>query len=348
MATAVVSSTQPKKKAWIRRRPDSTTWVRRAVQLGFLALNIWIGVEFWLFVRYYETGGAGIWVERPAGIEGWLPIASLMNLKLWWATGKVPGVHPAGMFLLLAFVAISLLLRKAFCGWLCPIGTISEYLWRLGRKLFRRNFGLPKWADLPLRSLKYILMALFLYAVGGMSAAAIAFFLDGPYGLIADVKMLNFFRYLSFGGAVVIAALVVLSVFVQNFWCRYLCPYGALLGLFSWMSPVRIRRVESKCIDCAKCAHACPSHLAVAKLIQIQSPECLGCYECVVSCPAEGALAMTAPGQRPIPAWAMAAALSVIFLGAVSYAKLTGSWHTNVPSETYFQLVPRANEFGHP
>jgi len=348
MATTVVNPSQIKKKAWVRRRPDSTAWVRRAVQLGFFALNIWIGIEFYLFVRYYETGGAGVWVERPAGVEGWLPIASLMNLKLWWATGKVPGVHPAGMFLLLAFVAMSLLLRKAFCGWLCPVGTISEYLWRLGRKLFRRNFPLPKWADLPLRSLKYILMGLFLYAVGGMSAAAIAFFLDGPYGLIADVKMLNFFRYLGLGGAIVVGALVLLSVIIQNFWCRYLCPYGALLGLFSWVSPARIKRVESKCIDCAKCAQACPSQLAVDKLIQSQSPECLGCYECVVSCPAEGALDMTLAGRRRLPAWAMAVALGAIFVGAVSYGKLTGSWHTNVPSEMYFELVPRANEFGHP
>ena len=53
--------------------------------------------------------------------------------------------------------------------------------------------------------------------------------------------------------------MVVASVFVQNFWCRYLCPYGALLGLTSLLSPLRIRREPAACIDCAKCAKACPS-----------------------------------------------------------------------------------------
>lgn len=335
-------------KIWVRRGKDHSSWLRRGVQLAFLLLNLWIGVEFYLFVRFYETGGQGMWVERPAGVEGWLPIASLMNLKLWVATGKVPAVHPAGMFLLLAFLAMALLLRKAFCGWLCPVGTVSEWLWRLGRKIVGRNYRLPRWADWPLRSLKYILMGLFFWAIGGMSAAAIAFFLEGPYGLVADVKMLNFFRYLSVGGAVVIGLLVVLSVLVQNFWCRYLCPYGALLGLLSWASPVRIKRVEANCIDCAKCAQACPSGLKVDKSIQIRSPECLGCYECVVSCPAAGALEMTVAGRKRLPAWALAVALAVIFLGVVSYAKSAGYWQTNVSTDTYLDLIPRAHEFGHP
>ncbi|MCC6590010.1 MAG: 4Fe-4S binding protein [Bryobacterales bacterium] len=348
MAAVLANPLKTNKKEFVRKRADSTQWVRRGVQLGFFALNLWIGIQFYLFVRFYETGGQGPWVERPPGVEGWLPIASLMNLKLWWSTGRVPGVHPAGMFLLLAFVAMSLFLRKAFCGWLCPVGTLSEYLWRLGRKVFRKNYRLPRWADLPLRSLKYILMGLFLYAVGGMSAAAIAFFLEGPYGLIADVKMLNFFRYLGVGGGLVIAGLILAGVFIQNFWCRYLCPYGAFLGLFSWASPVRIKRDADLCIDCAKCAKACPSQLKVDQLIQIQSPECLACYECETSCPVEGALEMTVAGRKRIPAWSMAAMVAALFLGSVTYARMSGYWHTNVSTDVYYQLVPRANEFGHP
>jgi polyferredoxin len=154
--------------------------------------------------------------------------------------------------------AISWLLRKSFCAWLCPVGTVSEWLWQLGRQTFHRNWRLPRLLDIPLRSLKYILLGLFLYAVGSMPAPAIQAFLAGPYGLVSDVKMLDFFRFLSAAGAVVLALLVVVSVFVQNFWCRYLCPYGALMGLAALASPLRIRREAPLCIDCAKCAKACP------------------------------------------------------------------------------------------
>ena len=314
----------------------------------FLALNVWIGVEFILFVRYFESAGDLMRVGRPSGVEGWLPIASLMNLKALVLTGELPPHHAAGLFLLIAFLAVSFLLRKSFCSWLCPVGTVSEWLWKAGHSIFGRNWRLPRWADIPLRSLKYVLMGLFLYAVGGMSAAAIRIFLDGPYGVIADVKMLNFFRHLSVTGAVVVGILIVLSVMVKNFWCRYLCPYGALLGLFGGISPVKIRRSAGTCIDCAKCAQACPSLIPVDQLLTVRTPECTGCYECVAACPAAGALEMTAPGGRRFGPRLMLAAMSVIFLGVVGYAQLSGNWHSRIPDETYFELIPRAGEFGHP
>src|ERR1035438_10137798 len=126
MAAALVASPpKTRKKLRKRRTPDRSQRLRRAFQLAFLTLNLWSGTQFVLFVHYYESGGHGMRVARPAGVEGWLPIASLMNLKVLLATGHVPRVHPAGMFLLIAFLAISWLLRKSFCAWLCPVGTVS-------------------------------------------------------------------------------------------------------------------------------------------------------------------------------------------------------------------------------
>jgi polyferredoxin len=138
MSTAVAASPshERQKPLQCRRAPGVSQQLRRSFQLAFLALNIWIGIQFCSFVRYYETGVRTLWVPRPPGIGGWLPIASLMNLKLFLATGEVPRVHPAGLFVLVSFLAISWLLCKSFCGWLCPVGTISEYLWRLGKQTF--------------------------------------------------------------------------------------------------------------------------------------------------------------------------------------------------------------------
>ncbi|MCC7175063.1 MAG: 4Fe-4S binding protein [Bryobacterales bacterium] len=335
-------------KAFVRAGLDRSQRIRWAFQAAFLLLNIWIGVEFYLFVRHFETAGATVYVDRPPGVEGWLPIAALMNLKVWLATGELPSLHPAGVVLLVAFLAISFLWRKAFCSWLCPVGTVSEWLWRTGRQTFRRNFQLPRWADISLRSLKYALLGLFLYAVGSMSVVEIRAFLDGPYGVIADVKMLNFFRFLGVTAAVVLGLLLILSIFVQNFWCRYLCPYGAMVGLVSLLSPARIRRSPEACIDCAKCAQACPALLPVDKLITVRSAECTGCLECVAVCPAAGALWMSAGKRRRIPAWAMAAGIAVLFLGVVGYARWTGHWTTEIPARVYGELIPRAHEFSHP
>jgi polyferredoxin len=337
-----------RKKLSARSRPDRSLFLRRVFQVAFLALNVWIAVDFWLWVRYWETGGRSIYATRPPGVEGWLPIASLMNLKVLVETGEFPRIHPAGIFLFLAFAGMSWMFRKSFCSWLCPVGTVSEYLWRVGRQTFRRNFRLPRWLDIPLRSLKYLLMGLFLYAVVSMPVPAIRAFLEGPYGVVADVKMLNFFRYLGIAGAVTIGILVVGSFFVQNLWCRYLCPYGALLGVLSMASPLRIRRNASVCIDCGKCATACPSILPVDRLVTIQSAECTGCMECVASCPAAGALMFSAPLRRRVPAWAVAAGVAAIFLGLCGWAQEKGYWRTDLPSSVYQELVPNAEQYGHP
>jgi dissimilatory sulfite reductase (desulfoviridin) alpha/beta subunit len=152
---------------------------------------------------------------------------------------------------------------------------------------------------------------------------------------------------------------VFLSVNIQNFWCRFLCPYGALMGLVSVLSPAKIRRDQEACIDCGKCNKACPSNLPVDRLIQIRSVECTGCMECVAACPAESALQLALPPRRkPLPivsrwrqrvlkAQTIAAILALVFLGLVGTARATGHWQTKVSRNIYLQLVPNADSFDH-
>ncbi len=337
-------------RAYVRRVADRTPLIRRSVQVAFLLLNLWIGVRFYFWVRFFETGGQSLYVPRSPGVEGYLPIAALMNLKYFVVTGLVPEVHPAGMFLLIAFLAISVLFRKAFCSWLCPIGTLSEWLWQGGQELFGRNLAVPRWADIPLRSLKYILMGLFVWVVVQMSADDLRAFLASPYGLVADVKMLDFFRNAGRVSLGVLSALVILSVVTKNVWCRYLCPYGALMGLASLLSPVRITRDPVSCIDCGKCAKACPSLLPVDRLLTVRTPECNGCLTCVSVCPVKDALELRTlvRRRRRIPALAIASGVAVIFLLVVGYAKTMGYWNGNVPEEMFFQLIPNAASLEHP
>ena len=349
-------ATRKLKKKLVRRSTrDNSQKIRHSFQALFLLLNVWLGAQFYLWVRQFEVPGSPLSVGRPAGVEGWLPIAGMMNLKYWLVSHHIPAIHPAAMFLLLAFLSMAFLFRKAFCSWLCPVGTISEYLWRAGRKMFGRNFRIPPWFDIPLRGLKYLLMGFFVWAVAGMSARAIENFMHSPYGLIAAVKMLDFFRFMSVTGFIVIGLLLAASLFVENFWCRYLCPYGALLGLASLFSPLRIRRNSEACIDCAKCARACPSALPVDRLASVRSAECTGCLACVSACPAGGALAMSLPQmleskrrRRGLPAWAMATGIALLFLGLVGFAKVTGHWNSSVPNSVYHELIPHAGSVEHP
>ena len=349
-----------RKKPLVRRStPDRSQRTRHIVQGVFLLINGWLGIQFYLWARYFERGGAGLSVARPAGVEGWLPIAGLMNTKYFFMTGHIPAIHPAAMFLFIGFMLMSLLLKKAFCSWLCPVGTFSEFLWKLGRRILGRNLRLPRWLDLSLRGLKYLLLAMFVAVIGAMSAEALEDFMATPYGLVADVKMLNFFRDISLTAAIVIGLLMLLSMLVQNFWCRYLCPYGALMGLASLLSPVKIRRDKDACIDCARCSKACPSGLAVDKLVKISTVECTACMACVAACPAQDALQLALPPRRVTGSaerWRKRALspalvcgiLAYIFFGLVLFARATNHWQTTMPQSVYMQLVPHANQLTHP
>ena len=352
-----------RKKPLIRRlTPDRSQQVRRIVQLTFLVLNVWLAIQFLRWTRYFESNGQTGYVERPAGLDGWLPIAGLMNLKYLLLAHRFPAIHPSAMVLGVIFLLSSMFLKKTFCSWICPVGTVSEYLWKLGRKVMRRNLTIPRWLDIPLRSLKYLLMALFLFIVISMSAEALNDFMVAPFGIIADVKMLNFFREIGIVGVGVLASLVILSIFIQNFWCRFLCPYGALMGIVSTLSPVKIRRDPDACIDCGKCNKACPSSLPVDRLLQIRSLECTGCMQCVATCPAENALQFSLPPRKVAPdrsaspaRWRnrtlqprmVAVALALIFLGLIGIARATDHWQTNIPRAVYMQLVPHADDYGH-
>jgi polyferredoxin len=128
-----------------------------------------------------------------------------------------------------------------------------------------------------------------------------------------------------------------------------------LLGITSLFSPARIRRNPATCIDCAKCAKACPSVLPVDTLITIKSAECTGCLECVAICPAKDALSLSLPpipalipSPRNLPTWAMAAGIAVLFFGIVGFAKTAGYWDSHVPRAVYQELVPHADEARHP
>jgi len=333
-------STEVLKGPALRTRRRRIERARHLVQAGFLLTVVWIG---WEFVRWVHGLEAGRVVgERPPGVEGFLPIAALLSLRHLLTTGEVHPVHPAGLVILIVVLGLGLLAKKAFCSWACPIGTLSESLAGLSARLLRRKLRLPRLLDLPLRSLKYLLLAFFVYAVFfQMDARAVLDFLDSPYNRVADVKMMRFFEHLSSFGLGVILSLVVLSVVVPYFWCRYLCPYGALLGALSLLSPLKVTRHAPSCIDCDLCTRACPAHLPVARLARVSSDECFGCLSCVAACPVTRALRVETPR-----AWRLAARPAVfaavvvgLFAAGVLLARSTGHWRNTITNAEYAERI---------
>jgi polyferredoxin len=330
------------------RRADRTYRVRIAVQTGFALACVLLGIQFARFVRAAQAGSLPL-PQRPAGVEGFLPISGLMGALDWVYQGSLNTIHPAATVLVLLALALALTLRKSFCSWVCPVGFLSELLARFGRWSFGRNFLFWKWADIPLRGLKYVLMAFFVGAILMMSSQALTAFIESPYNRVADVKMGLFFTDMSRIGIVVMGALVVGSVFVRGVWCRYLCPYGALLGLVSWASPTRIRRDADACVSCGLCDKACMARLPVSSLDRVMSVECTGCLDCVAVCPRPQALGVYVARRRVSP-MAYAAAVLALFLAGYVGARAAGSWNNTLGDGEYVQRIQDmdSGEYGHP
>jgi len=312
------------------------------VQYGFTALSLGIGVQFSLFVGQL-AGGRLPTITRPPGVEAYLPISSLINLKFWLVSGEFTRIHPAGTILLLVILASGLFLKKAFCSWICPVGLLSEQLSRFHDLLFRKPLRLPWWLDYPLRSLKYLLLLFFLWAIlVQMDASRLEKFINSPYNRVADIKMLTFFTEMTSTTFWVLVALVLLSVVVRFFWCRFLCPYGALLGALSWLSPLKIHRNRDTCTDCGNCTNVCPAQVKVQNQTVVFSDECHACCNCVEVCPVPQTLKISLTRKTgAVHPLAVGAAVVLLFLGGTILGRALGLWHNEITPEEYLYHAQR-------
>lgn len=321
--------------------------IRKVVQILFALITLYIGVSFIMFIEQGENNTLTS-LSRPAGVEAFLPISALVGLKAWLTTGKFDPIHPAGLVIFLAALTLSLLFKRSFCSWICPIGTLSEGLAKIGRRIFGRNFNIPNWLDYCLRSIKYLLLLFFvtmiLFVMSGEDAVA---FMYSPYNMLSDVKMLRFFQDLSFIGLTVIGLLGLLSILFENFWCRYLCPYGGLLGLVSILSPFKITRNNQTCVKCGKCTASCPNRILVEKAEKVWSPECSGCLNCVEQCPVEHTLNFQSLTAKSLTQRNLAVGVLSLWFFLIGLAMVTGHWESKMSMEVYKGLLLKVDQIGH-
>lgn len=322
---------------------------RFIIQIAFVLLCIWIGYDFYKFVNYLESGGTIDFSSRPPGVDGFLPISSMMSFYLFLKTGQIHPAHPAGLVIFFAIILVSLLVGKSFCSWFCPVGFISEMLGNLGKKIFRRNLKLPSFLDYPFRMIKYLLLAFLFYTVFfTMNEFALKAFLDSPYNIVADIKMYYFFAKISQFSLIVIGVLVLLSILLRNFWCRYLCPYGALLGIVSLFSPNKIKRNAEACIDCKLCTKVCPSNIKIHKMKSVISDECTSCMSCIDVCPVKNTLYFKPIFvKKELKKKYTAGIIIAVFLLVTGAAMLTGHWQNNVSKEEYLYNFKNINSLNH-
>jgi len=234
-------------------------------------------------------------------------------LQLALANAKVPLLVFASIFI------IGSILGKIFCGWACPVGFFQELIIMLRRK----QPHIARSTDITAKKIKYFMLAIVLllslslalasrYDWGEAYKQALGVFSQGPtITIFPDATLLGTVPKLISNfesgtptqiNALLVIQFLILGIFIAGsysapwFWCRYLCPLGALMGIFAKFSLLGLRRSPTKCERCPYCVRACPTQVRILELPwrKFNDPDCVLCFECIAACP-HGALSPKIP-----------------------------------------------------
>jgi ferredoxin len=207
----------------------------------------------------------------------------------------------------------------------------------LGRRILGRNIRFPRWLDLVGRGFRYVLAALFMFALLIVPLQEATQFRELPYMWIADLKIIHLMASPSWIAVAGFAAL--LSILFGPVWCRYLCPLGGLYSAVALGSPCTVERDADSCIHCRRCSRACHAFVEPEKLGRIYAPECDGCMDCVKVCPVEGCLEAKAFSRTVIAPWVWPLLVIGLWLIIFGFAKATGNWDSRIPGDVYRQVI---------
>lgn len=318
----------------LRRIIDVIT-SRWFVKGAFLALFVWLSARLLAFAAWAR--GEGPYVHRPEAVAGILPVGHFTSFFAWLKGGGWDTLLPAGLVIIIAAITTSLLFKRGFCGWICPVGTIWEAAASFGRKLLGANVRLPRWLDVAGRVLRYVLGVVFFGLLALVSVEEAVGFRTLPYMWTADLKIISGFGAPLF---IVVAALAfIVSMLLGPVWCRWVCPLGALYSALGVASPCAVTRDAETCISCGRCTRSCHAFVDVEHASTVRAPECDGCMDCVKVCPVEGCLEARAAGRIRIAPWVWPLLVVGVWFAIYAVAKLTGNWDTTIPDETFRQII---------
>lgn len=317
------------------RRVIAALTSRPVVKGAFLVFFVWISARLLAFASWAR--GEGPYVPRPEAVAGILPVGHFTSFFAWLKGGGWDTLLPAGLVIIIAALATSLLFKRGFCGWICPVGTVWEGAAALGRRLLGHNVRLPKWLDRTGMGLRYLIGIAFFGFVGMVSLAEAVGFRQLPYMWVADIKIIEGFGQPLF--IVVILLAFVVSMLLGPVWCRYVCPLGALYSAVGLASPCLVQRDASTCIDCGRCSRICHAFVDVQHADVVRAVECDGCMDCVRVCPVPACLEANVVGRTRIAPWVWPLLVVGLWLGIYAIAELTGNWDTTIPDEAFRQII---------
>jgi ferredoxin len=283
---------------------------------------------FFLFLLYvaYEHQLKGGGPRGTPSVEAYCPFGGLESLYQFLTTGRfIRRIEPSAMVLFAALVLLTLAASRGFCGWICPFGSVQEWLGLLGRKLLGKKYNPTGAWDRRLRYFKYAVLAAVIALTWHLGTLVFR-----PYD-----PFLAFFHLGAHVGEMpwayaALGVVLIGSLWIERFFCKYACPLGAVLSILSKAGITKIQRAPADCKSCNLCQKKCHAHVNFLPATTIRDAECNYCMDCVVDCPKPNVLTLRGPRWRlSHPAYAaMLVAGLFVLIGASQSA---GKWQTKPP-----------------
>lgn len=194
----------------------------------------------------------------------------------------------SGVLLGLLILLSNLFIGRKFCSYICPLGTIQEGMFQLRNRKYRLKKKVPLYLERKLGVLRYIIMAVTIILAG----TGLAYY----YIQICPIYGLSRLPALATGALIVIGISLLGAFFTERFWCRFLCPFAALMNISQAVGKLfdlkrrLIRRNLERCNDCGACCLYCPMNINLLEEEYVTNPNCIGCGMCAEKCPRPGTI----------------------------------------------------------
>lgn len=276
----------------MKLKTTKTQRIRRITQIVVFILVALIAVS-----KTMAEAGVVLPLLPNASLHAVCPFGGVVTIYEFITNGTfIQKIHSSAFILMSLGMLVALLFGAIFCGYLCPFGTFQEWLGKLGKKIFpnRYNRIVPPKLDRVLRYLRYFVLILVLLQTA--RTTQLIFQNVDPY-----YALFHFFTSeVAISAYIVLGIIAVSSLFIERPWCKYVCPYGALLGIFNTFRIFKIRRNPDSCINCGKCNTACPMGIQVSGKKIIRNHQCISCYQCTSdsACPVTNTVTISTSKQK--------------------------------------------------
>lgn len=268
-----------------------------------IKLRPWVQAFFFLFVfavtisKSFSATAFSIPFLSKVSLHAICPFGGVETLYQLFTTGVfIQKIHNSSIILMLLIFVVTILFGAIFCSTICPFGTYQEWVSRMGQRLFKgkHNHFVPHQADKILRFLRYGVLALVLYVTA--RSGMLIFQSYDPFH-----ALFNFFSgEVSLWAFIILGIITIMALFIERPWCKYLCPYGAILGLLGLIRVFPIKRKKESCVHCHKCSKSCPMNIEVSTKATVRDHQCISCYKCLSSdaCPIKNTVEIKGIGGK--------------------------------------------------